>query len=176
MNHPAGACVHDRVVAHGVVLRRLSREDLEQVRAWRNDPAVSSFMEAREHITAEMQERWFSQLEPDRQYFYVVETDGRGVGVVNLKNLDTVRRTAESGIYLAQPGERGRGLGRSAYRALLDHGFGCMGLQTVTARILHDNPRSVRLHLGLGYRLAEGQEGIRNQLYVLRQADYLTLP
>jgi UDP-4-amino-4,6-dideoxy-N-acetyl-beta-L-altrosamine N-acetyltransferase len=164
----------DCIEAHGVVLRRLRYEDIEKVRQWRNSPQVNQFMESRDHITPDAQERWFMSLDPARQLFYIAEANGDPVGVVNFKNLDVLELTAESGIYLADPGMRGRGLGRCVYMALLDHGFDRLGLQTVTARVLTDNHRSIRLHVSLGFRLVPGQGSIYNQLYLLQRSDYLS--
>lgn len=164
---------HDRLEGGGLVLRRIRHSDIEQLRRWRNSTAVNRYMESRDPISPEMQERWFAGLDPARDFFYVVEEQGRGLGVVNFKNVDSARRTGESGIYLADPGTRGRGLGRTAYRVLLDHGFEGIGLDVVTAHVLTDNPASIRVHVSLGFRLGEGQGSLYNQLYVLRKEDYL---
>lgn len=167
--------VYERIDAHGLTLRRMNRGDIEQVRQWRNDPAVNSFMESRETITSEMQARWFARLDPKRQFFYLIEADGVPLGVVNLKNFDASGGTAESGIYLADPTQRGRGIGKTAYRALLEHGFHALGLHNVTAHVLNDNHRSIRLHTGLGFQLAPEQDGHINQLYVLSRHAYREL-
>lgn len=177
MNDPSTAGAdptrHDRLEGGGLVLRRIRRSDIEQLRCWRNSTAVNRYMASRDPISPEMQERWFAGLDPARDFFYIVEDQGRGLGVVNFKNVDSARRTGESGIYLADPGTRGRGLGRTAYRVLLDHGFSGIGLDVVTAHVLADNPASIRLHASLGFRLCEGQDALYNQLYVLRREDYL---
>ncbi|MBA2962919.1 MULTISPECIES: GNAT family N-acetyltransferase [Ramlibacter] len=162
----------DRIEAHGVVLRRLTAVDIEMVRQWRNDPAVSRFMAARENISPEMQARWFAGLDPARQYFYVVEYGGRDVGLVNLKNLDPVARSAEGGIYLADQSLRDGLVGMAALLAMYDHGFGALGLGTISAHILDDNPRALRFNQALGFRIAPAQQGVRNQLHLLAQADY----
>ena len=45
---------------YGVKLERLTADKIELVRNWRNDPKISQYMEFRDHITAEMQKKWFA--------------------------------------------------------------------------------------------------------------------
>lgn len=142
-------------------------EHLEMVRRWRNDPAVSRYMEARQHITPEMQQRWFDSLDPARQFYFVIEASSRPLGVAQLKNRDAVLRTAESGIYIARPELRGRRFGLEAYQALLRFGFVDLDLLTVGAHILSDNPASIRFHEALGFVRVANQEAVYNQQYTL---------
>jgi len=163
---------HARIEAYGAVLTRVTQADIEQVRLWRNDPAVSGFMESRDIITSEMQARWFASLDPQRQFFYVVHGPGGPAGVANLKNLDVASATAEGGIYLADPALRDGYLGLAAMLAMYDHGFERLGLGEITAHIRSDNPRAIRVNQALGFRREPGQEQVRNQAYRLLKADY----
>lgn len=163
---------HKRIEANGVVLRRLRQADIEQVRQWRNDPEVSRFMERREAITAQMQQRWFDGLDSRRQFFYVIEWQGQDAGVVNLKDLDAHAGTAEGGIYIARPQLRNGFAGLAAMLAMYDFGFERLGLRAIRIHVLADNPRAIRFNQALGFRRAAGQEGVYNQLYTLEKDDY----
>jgi RimJ/RimL family protein N-acetyltransferase len=165
---------HERIEAHGVVLRRLRREDIERVRAWRNQPGVNRFMERREEITREGQERWFAGLDPARQFFYLIEWQGHDVGVVNLKDLDAAAGCAEGGIYIADAQHRNGLAGLAAMLAMYDFGFEVLGLRRVVIHVLRDNPRAIRFNQGLGFRLADGQEAVANQLYELEKDEYFS--
>src|SRR4051812_30685 len=81
---------------------RMSVLDCELVRGWRNDPAISRYMEFREHITAEMQRQWFGRINNDRNYYFVIEANGERLGVINLKDIDRDRRTGEAGVFLIE--------------------------------------------------------------------------
>ena len=51
-------------------LVRLRHCDIELVRHWRNDPKISQHMAYREHITREMQERWFETVNNNRNFYF----------------------------------------------------------------------------------------------------------
>ena len=165
---------HDRIEAHGAVLRRLRHEDIEQVRRWRNQPDVNQFMERREEITPEGQQRWFAGLDPQRQFFYVIEWQGRDVGVVNLKDFDPVEGCAEGGIYIADAEHRNGFAGLAAMLAMYDFGFEALGLRKAVIHVLRDNARAIRFNQSLGFRLAEGQDGVANQLYEIGRDEYFS--
>lgn len=162
-----------RIQAFGLELRRLEQADIEQVRQWRNDPAVSQFMQSRTLITPEMQSRWFAGLDRDRQFFYIVQAQGRDVGLVNLKDYDASARRAEGGIYIADTRLRDGHVGLAAVLAMYDWGFLELGLETVVAHILSTNSRAIRFNQALGFVRQPGQEHEPNQLYHLDRSEYL---
>jgi hypothetical protein len=53
---------------YGVKLERLTADKIELVRNWRNDPKISQYMEFRDHITAEMQKKWFASVDNENNY------------------------------------------------------------------------------------------------------------
>ena len=44
---------------YGICLEKLTHDKIELVRRWRNHPKIRRYMEFREEITPEMQEKWF---------------------------------------------------------------------------------------------------------------------
>ena len=92
----------------------------------------------------------------DALRFAVVERDGGAlVGTCTLFGIDTTHRRAETGYILAR--ERwGRGLMHEAMGALLDYGFGPLGLHRVEADV---DPRNTA-SLGLLERLGFAREGM----------------
>lgn len=142
---------YPRLEAFGVVLHRLDAHRIELVRQWRNDPEVNRFLVFRGHITSEMQERWFHNLDHARQRYYVIEVEGQPVGLVNLKDIAFDRRTGEGGIFIADASLRDGWVGMAALLAMYDHGFDDLRLETITAHILADNPRAIRFNEALGF-------------------------
>jgi ribosomal-protein-serine acetyltransferase len=86
--------------------------------------------------------------------------DGRIAGSAGFARIDPVARTGEIGYWVATEHE-GRGLATSAVSALIEHGFGELGLHRVEIRAATDNVRSRAIPERLGFT----QEG------VLREAD-----
>lgn len=153
---------HNTLHAYGITLQRLRGEFIEQVRLWRNAPQVRRWMEFADEITPEMQAAWFSSLDPARQYYYLIETQSVQVGLVNLKNLDPERKSAEGGIFIADEAFQNGMLGLQATLAMYDFGFDVLGLHEITAHIRNDNPRAIRLNQAIGFKKDPGQDGVLN--------------
>ena len=64
---------------YGVTLKQLTHDKIELVREWRNDPKISQYMEYREYITSEMQEKWFEETNNDKNYFFLIEFEGKEI-------------------------------------------------------------------------------------------------
>lgn len=54
----------------------------------------------REYITPEMQEKWFQKINNDRNFYFIIEYDGKEVGCVNIKDIDYEKSCGESGIFI----------------------------------------------------------------------------
>lgn len=161
-----------KLTKYGITLNRLTEDKIELVRHWRNDPEIQQYMEFRGHITIEMQKNWFNKINNDNNYYFIVEFEGKDVGMVNLKNVNHSQKTAESGIFLWDKSCRN---GRIAYCAtfcMLDWGFETLKLYKIFSHVLKDNIRSQKFGINRGYKLSPNQENVINQEYTLIQEDY----
>lgn len=152
-----GELPYPTIEAFGLILRRVRHADIEMLRQWRNSEAVNQWLVFRGHITQEMQETWFSKLKPDQQYYYVVESNGRKLGLVNIKNVEN--GSGEGGIFIADESDQDHGVGLRAMLAMYDFGFLTLGLKEITAHILSTNKRAVRVNQAIGAVRDPGQEG-----------------
>jgi phosphinothricin acetyltransferase len=87
-----------------------------------------------------------------RHPWLVGELDGRFAGYCKAsawRARAAYARTAETGIYV-EPHARGRGVGTSMYRSLLDR-LRADGFRTIVAGIALPNEASVRLHEAVGF-------------------------
>jgi hypothetical protein len=73
---------------YGVKLRRLQIEDIELVRFWRNQEHVVKNMEFKRQITSEEQLIWFNSINNIANYYFMIEFEGKDIGVINVKNVD----------------------------------------------------------------------------------------
>ncbi len=163
---------HSSIEAYGVVLTRMGADDLESVRAWRNSPEVSRYMNFRGHISAEMQTAWFHSLDFRTQYYYVIQWRGESVGVVNIKDCDFEKGEGEGGIYVARSDLWNTPVGMAATFAMYDFGFDVLGLKRLRAHILKENTRAIRFNRSIGFVLAEGQEDLDLQFYFAEREAY----
>ena len=78
-----------------------------------------------------------------------VEADGELVGYVDLADL--TEDDAELGFAIGDSTRWGAGLGTAAARAMVEHGFGVLGLQRIRAVVEASNARSLAVLRKLGF-------------------------
>ena len=153
-------------LSDGLELRALSEADAAEVHA---------LVEAnRQHLAPWLPWAADQQLEGTRNYLRTAEQkrgqgealdcaivlDGRIAGCAGFAIIDPHARMGMIGYWLAREHE-GRGMITRAVRALVEHGFGELGLHRAEIRVATDNARSRAVPERLGFT----QEGI------LREAD-----
>ncbi|MCX6258934.1 MAG: GNAT family N-acetyltransferase [Bacteroidia bacterium] len=162
-----------KLVKYGVTLRRLCADDLELLRTWRNSDYVRQFMEYREYISPEMQQKWFETVNNPDNFFYIIEHNNEKIGMINEKNLDrNGKGTTESGILIAYEKYSNTFIPVCASLIMIEISLYLLNGKESYIRILKDNLRSISYNKKLGYQLCPGQEGIENQQYVLTRKSF----
>lgn len=157
---------------YGVCFRRLTEDKTELVRNWRNDPKITQFMEYREYITSGMQREWFKKVNNDRNYYFIVEYEGQEIGLVNIKDIDYNLKCGEAGIFIYDDRYLNGDVSFRCALCNIDFAFENLKLDFLYGHIMSDNKRAVRYNKALGFCLAENQENIDKQLYVLSKEEY----
>ena len=166
----------DRIEKFSVLLKRLDRNMLEQVRQWRNDPQVSKHMFTQDIISPEQQLAWFKALEPDpsRAYF-VIHFKDEAIGVANLTAANGVDLAAAdliySGFYLGPNRYRGTVIAFFPALALNDYCFNELSCKQLAAQVKSENRAAIRFNQSLGYEIAEEKDGA--VLMLLNRIGYL---
>ncbi len=156
-----------KISKYGITLSRLRAEDIEFVREKRNTEEVRRFMEFREEITPEMQQKWFESIDNFENFYYLIEYKGAKIGLLNDKNMDWEARTSESGLFLWDESYINTIVPVLASLCLLDAGFYYLNWNKSNIKVLHNNSKAKEYVNSLGYVLYEGQENIENQMYYL---------
>jgi UDP-4-amino-4,6-dideoxy-N-acetyl-beta-L-altrosamine N-acetyltransferase len=146
-----------QIEKYGVVLERLTEGEIEMVREWRNSSEIARFMVYREHITPEMQERWFATRDPERDFHFIIRYGREACGLADVKAIDWEQKSFVAGLFLLQP-YWDSDLGMRAAYAITDFAFFDLNLETGFCQVLRTNPRALRLNRSLGYRLIDEQE------------------
>lgn len=157
---------------YGVKLERLTADKIELVRNWRNDPKISQYMEFRDHITAEMQKKWFASVDNENNYYFIINYKGQDVGLTNVKDVDFGKKTGEGGIFIYENSLLNSDIPFRVIFALNDFCFDELGLETMVAHIMDDNQRAIDFNLVLGYKKAPDSKGPKST-YFLNKVDYL---
>ena len=85
---------------YGIKLRRITQDKIEMIRNWRNDPKIVQYMEYKEYITPEMQEKWFAKINNDKNFFFLIVIENKEIGLINIRDVDYKSKEGEAGIYI----------------------------------------------------------------------------
>jgi UDP-4-amino-4,6-dideoxy-N-acetyl-beta-L-altrosamine N-acetyltransferase len=143
-----------------VRMRDVQPGDKEQLRLWRNSPAVVRNSISSEAITPEAHERWFANAmkDPTRRY-WIITCNQADVGAMNLYNVDHTHRHAHLSIYLGSGAHQHRGIGVLAEFWLFDHAFRQLHLHKICGEVLAFNKEGLERHKWIGFR----EEGVLRQ-------------
>lgn len=136
-----------------VELRPLSADDSDRLLAWRNHPEVARYMLVDRPIEPDEHRRWFAGILTDaRRRDWIIESDRNPVGLMSLTGIDDVNRRCSWGFYVADPAQRGSGIGASAWFQALCVAFDELGIDKVCSEVLSTNAPVVGLHESFGFR------------------------
>ncbi|MBJ7409256.1 MAG: UDP-4-amino-4,6-dideoxy-N-acetyl-beta-L-altrosamine N-acetyltransferase [Phenylobacterium sp.] len=136
-----------------IVLRPVEAADKAQLRTWRNLPEISAWMYSDHEISEAEHERWFNaaMADPARKY-WIIELDGRPVGLANLYDIAPAHRKCSWAYYLADPATRGKGVGAFVEFQVIEHVFADHGLNKLCCEVLIGNEAVWKLHESFGFR------------------------
>jgi RimJ/RimL family protein N-acetyltransferase len=115
-----------------VILRAPTREECQQVRLWRNDPAVLPMLRTKEPLTEAQQDAFYERIKQGNWWphaYVALEEDGRFVGLGGITHI----RAGEQGeiSLILGPEFRGKGYGAKAVAVLLAWAKDALGLRFV---------------------------------------------
>lgn len=164
---------------YGITLSRLTEEDLELVRQWRNSSLINRYMEFRKYITPEMQKKWFESIDNFNNFYYIIIYKNEKIGLINEKNINWEAKISEGG---DKSSEAGLFIWETKYAetfvpiltslCLIEIGFYLLQWTKTYIRVLKGNKKAIEYNMNLGFNLCEGQEDINNQLYVLTKQSF----
>ncbi|HET9728260.1 MAG TPA: UDP-4-amino-4,6-dideoxy-N-acetyl-beta-L-altrosamine N-acetyltransferase [Acidimicrobiia bacterium] len=132
-------------------LRPMTLADADQVLAWRNRPEIANNMFDNRPIAHADHVRWTQRmLESPAHQYWIIEHDGRDIGVVNLAEIDIANSRCSWGFYIADPAARGP-VGVAVELRVLEIVFGELGLEKLCSRVFAWNERTIALHERIGF-------------------------
>lgn len=158
---------------YGVTLKRLTPDKIELVRNWRNDPKISQYMEFKDYITPEMQEKWFSKIDNECNYYFIIVYQGKEVGLTNVKDINYDKMEGEGGIFIYADEFLNSDVAYRATMCQLDYFFETLNFNQIVGRVLRNNKRAIRYNNSLGGEPLPNQEHLENQLWRTPKDKYL---
>ncbi|HXP51417.1 MAG TPA: GNAT family N-acetyltransferase [Bacteroidia bacterium] len=140
---------------YGITLKRLKEEDIELVRQMRNSEGISRTMFYRNHITPEMQLKWFNSINNKNNGYYIIIHEDKKIGMIHGKNIDFEKRTCEGGIFIWDPSYIGTIIPSLASVIMNDWTFYIMNFNAIYAKVLADNQTALNYNILMGYKLCD---------------------
>ena len=136
--------------------RAIEREDLEQLKTWRNKPGIRAWTREYRLLNMVNQEDWFESMSRNRNnemlvIEILVDNNWVSIGVCGLCYIDWVNRHAEVSLYIGEHSFRGLGLGKRILGLLEEKAFREFNLHKLWAEIYSGNAASVKLFEKAGY-------------------------
>lgn len=157
---------------YGVRLIKLEREHIELLRNWRNAEKISRFMEYREHISPEMQQRWFEGLSNERDFYFMIEYRGSLVGMIHTSGIDWEKGTGDAGLFIYEDKYLSTYTPVLASLCMVDLFFGILKLKKLYAKVMANNPVAESYNRNLGFKPLPCTPGNTFQMFELLRDDY----
>jgi len=146
---------------YGIFLERLTRNDLELVRYWRNSEEVNSFMIYQNEISEQQQQDWFDSINNDQNYYFIIlNKREEKVGLVNIKDVDFINATGEAGVFMFGQKNWGTGIALKAGALAGRFAFENLKLASLTCKVTKENKRAVTFNQYFGYQFSISDTGI----------------
>jgi ribosomal-protein-alanine N-acetyltransferase len=149
-----------------VRLRPLAETDVDDILGWVNDPEIVGNIAAfAGHAFTREQELAYIRrtLASTADVVWSIEeaATGRYLGQTGLHQIHERSKVARLACIIAERADMGRGFGSAAIRAVLDHGFGALGLHKAWLMVFATNTRGRRTYGRLGFV----EEGVLREEY-----------
>jgi diamine N-acetyltransferase len=139
-----------------IQLREITKDDIPQINAWRNNPEVINFLGCGFlYISEEIDEKWYQGYLSSRDKnvrLSILTADHQFIGNVYLLNIHPVNRTAEFSIVISDKRYWSQGIGAEVTQRVLHHAFQDLNLNRVYLYVLDDNDRAIKLYEKSGFR------------------------
>ncbi len=163
--------------------QELEEGDAQRLFTWRRNPRVARCLIGEPPANMATHLSWLSRLaESEESWLWIVASGGQKVGQVNISGLDPVARACEWGYYLGE--DAALGLGGLIPPYIYNFLFFELGLASLKAKVLSNNPDVLDLHAFHGYRhcgqepakLVRDGESLAIHHLILTRESWLALP
>lgn len=155
------------LTGYGVTLRRLTHDKIEMLRQWRNDPKIQQYMIYREYITPDMQEKWFEKINNDNNFYFIIEYEGREVGMIHIKDVDYTKKTGEPGQFMYDDDLLDSDVSMRASLCLMDFVWEKLGLESMYIHVVATNKRALDYNFLIGYEIVPEDENKGDLMLIL---------
>ena len=145
-------------------LRPIERSDLPKIQTWRNSQSLTKYFREYRLFSLDQKESWYDSMIKDNRFeFFIIEAEGKRLGIAGLTYIDWVSRHADVHFYI---GDKNLWIDNAfspeAFNLILNYGFDKLNLHRIYALIMEKNVASIKCAEAAGFK-CEGK--IRDYFY-----------
>jgi len=150
-----------------VSLHAVEREDLQQLRDWRNNPDFRKYYREYRELNMQQQEQWFEKSvvnDNNTQMFVIKKNENNElIGCCGIIYINWVHRNADLSLYIGWEDAYidDKGYAEESCKILLDYGFNELGLNKVWTEIYEFDDKKKDLYDKLFFQ----QDGLLRENY-----------
>jgi UDP-4-amino-4,6-dideoxy-N-acetyl-beta-L-altrosamine N-acetyltransferase len=130
-----------------IQLIKLSLDDIELVRYWRNSPDAS-YMYNEKEISSSGQLEWFNRINEESSKYWVISYNGKKLGLASVTGIDYTLQSCYWAFYLGDSSVRGAGIGAKVEYNVLEYVFNELGLNKLRCEVFVE----IKMHEKFGFR------------------------
>ena len=162
------------VQQYGLTYTRITVDDIELVRYWRNQEFIRNTIQFKEYITPLMQQQWFKNIDNKYNYYFIIHFQNKKIGLINCKD-STKEKVAEGGIFIWDKSFWGTSVPAFASLAMLQAVFDeFQSGEASIATISKENTLALDFNLKLGYQIIGETDDKQCYKLYLTKKDYDT--
>ncbi len=143
-------------ISQGVHFEKLSKDTLELLRNWRNQDFVLEQMEFQSFISIANQESWFAGIEYSSTHeYYIFGTQSEQIGLVHLSTINTLKKSADVGLFIGNQNFIGTGIAFYASAFILNRAFEELNIDVLVAKVKKSNLAALKYNETLGFEFIE---------------------
>lgn len=160
------------VEQYGLRYTRVTQNDLETLRYWRNQSFIKNTMQFTDYITPVMQKAWFQKINNKNNYYFIIHHNDKKIGLINCKDTSEFK-VAEGGIFIWDKSYWGTNIPAYASLSMLQAVFDVFKSgDSSIATVAVNNKKAVDFNLMLGYKIVGKTEDATCYKLLLTKEDY----
>jgi len=157
---------------YGIILRRLTVDDIELVRQKRNSDAIRSVMIFQDKISAEQQLKWFSGIDNEFNNYFLIYNANDACGMISGAEINwETMETGNGGIFIWNHELWSTDIPARATFLLTDFSF-LIGFKKTIIRIRKDNEKAAHYNESFGYQKVGSSIDDKAWIYELTSENY----
>lgn len=141
------------VEQYGLKYTRVTEQDLETLRYWRNQSYIRNTMQFKHYITPLMQKAWFQKINNKNNYYFIIQHAQKKIGLINCKD-SSENKVAEGGIFIWDTSYWGSSIPAYASLTMLQAVFDVFKSgDSSIATVAVNNKKAIDFNLMLGYKI-----------------------